>query len=59
MEAYLWLYPKVRKRILARIENPRRPRSYFAVLDRALHQAVSYRNVIGTRLGVPPAAGTT
>jgi nanoRNase/pAp phosphatase (c-di-AMP/oligoRNAs hydrolase) len=51
MEAYLSLYPKVRKTILARIEHPRLPRSYFAVLDRALHQAVCYRNVIGTRLG--------
>ncbi|HWR98640.1 MAG TPA: DHH family phosphoesterase [Candidatus Methanoperedens sp.] len=51
MAAYLWLYPKVRRRILARIEHPRLPRSYFAVLDRALHRAVSYRNVIGSRLG--------
>ncbi len=51
LESYLRLYPKVRKLIMARIENPRRPRSYFAVLDRALHQAISYRNVIGTRLG--------
>jgi len=51
LEAYVYLYPKVRKRILARIEHPRLPRSYFAVLDRALHQAVSYRNVIGSRLG--------
>jgi nanoRNase/pAp phosphatase (c-di-AMP/oligoRNAs hydrolase) len=51
MEAYLRLYPKVRKTILARIEHPRLPRSYFAVLDRALHRAVCYRNVIGSRLG--------
>ena len=51
LEAYVRLYPKVRKRILARIEHPRLPRSYFAVLDRALHRAVSHRNVIGTRLG--------
>jgi nanoRNase/pAp phosphatase (c-di-AMP/oligoRNAs hydrolase) len=51
LEAYLWLYPKVRRRILARIEHPRLPRSYFAVLDCALHRAVFYRNVIGTRLG--------
>ncbi len=51
MDAYLRLYPRVRKRILARIEHPRRPRSYFAVLDRALHRAVCYRNVIGSRLG--------
>jgi nanoRNase/pAp phosphatase (c-di-AMP/oligoRNAs hydrolase) len=51
LEAYLRLYPKVRKPILARIEHPRLPRSYFAVLDRALHRAVSYRNVIGSRLG--------
>lgn len=51
MEAYLRLYPRVRKRILARIEHPRLPRSYFRVLDRALHSAFSYRNVIGSRLG--------
>jgi nanoRNase/pAp phosphatase (c-di-AMP/oligoRNAs hydrolase) len=51
LEVYLRLYPKVRKTILARIEHPRLPRTYFAVLDRALHRAVSYRNVIGTRLG--------
>jgi nanoRNase/pAp phosphatase (c-di-AMP/oligoRNAs hydrolase) len=51
LEAYLWVYPKARKRILARIEHPRRSRSYFALIDRALHAAVSYRNVIGTRLG--------
>ena len=51
IESYLRLYPKVRKLILARIEHPRRPRAYFAVLDRALHQAVCYRNVIGSRLG--------
>jgi nanoRNase/pAp phosphatase (c-di-AMP/oligoRNAs hydrolase) len=58
LEAYLWLYPKVRKPILARIEHPRLPRSYFAVLDRALHRAVSYRNVIGTRLGEVEAPDT-
>lgn len=51
LEAYLRLYPKVRKRILARIEHPRLPRSYFAVLDRALHRAFFHRNVIGSRLG--------
>jgi len=51
LEAYLRIYPKVRKRILALIEHPRRPRSYFTVLDRALHKAVCYRNVIGSRLG--------
>jgi nanoRNase/pAp phosphatase (c-di-AMP/oligoRNAs hydrolase) len=51
LEAYLHLYPRVRKRILARIEHPRLPRSYFAVLDRALHRAFSHRNVIGSRLG--------
>jgi nanoRNase/pAp phosphatase (c-di-AMP/oligoRNAs hydrolase) len=37
--------------MLARIEHPRLPRSYFRVLDRALHSAFSYRNVIGSRLG--------
>ena len=51
LEAYLRLYPRVRKRILARIEHPRLPRAYFAVLDRALHRAVCHRNVIGSRLG--------
>ena len=51
LDAYLRLYPRVRKRILAQIEHPRLPRSYFALLDRALHRAFSYRNVIGSRLG--------
>lgn len=51
LEAYLRLFPLVRKRILARIEHPRLPRGYFTVLDRALHRAFSYRNIIGSRLG--------
>jgi len=45
------IYPRVRKRILARIEHPRLPRAYFLVLERALHRAFCYRNVIGSRLG--------
>ena len=51
LDAYLRLFPLLRKRVLARIEHPRLPRGYFTVLDRALHQAFSYRNVIGSRLG--------
>jgi nanoRNase/pAp phosphatase (c-di-AMP/oligoRNAs hydrolase) len=55
LDAYLRLYPRVRKRILAQIEHPRLPRSYFTLLDRALHRAFSYRNVIGSRLGAVEA----
>jgi nanoRNase/pAp phosphatase (c-di-AMP/oligoRNAs hydrolase) len=51
MEAYIWLYPRVSKRVLPRIEHPRLPRGYFTVLDRALHAAFFYRNLIGSRLG--------
>jgi nanoRNase/pAp phosphatase (c-di-AMP/oligoRNAs hydrolase) len=51
VRAYLGLFPLVQKKVLARIEHPRLPRSYFSAIDRALHRAFSYRNVIGSKLG--------
>jgi nanoRNase/pAp phosphatase (c-di-AMP/oligoRNAs hydrolase) len=51
VKAYLWLFPLVQKKVLARIEHPRLPRSYFSAIDRALHRAFYYRNVIGSKLG--------
>jgi nanoRNase/pAp phosphatase (c-di-AMP/oligoRNAs hydrolase) len=51
VRAYLGLFPMVQKKVLARIEHPRLPRSYFSAIDHALHHAFSYRNVIGSKLG--------
>jgi nanoRNase/pAp phosphatase (c-di-AMP/oligoRNAs hydrolase) len=51
VRAYLGLYPRVQKKVLAHIEHPRLPRSYFSAIDHALHHAFSYSNVIGSKLG--------
>ncbi len=51
VRAYLQLFPLVQKGVLARIEHPRLPRSYFSTIDTALHRAFYYRNVIGSKLG--------
>lgn len=51
VRAYIRLFPHVQKRILARIEHPRLPRSFFSAIDKALHRAFYYRNVIGSKLG--------
>jgi nanoRNase/pAp phosphatase (c-di-AMP/oligoRNAs hydrolase) len=51
VNAYLRLFPLVQKKVLAQIEHPRLPRSYFSAIDKALHRAFHYRNVIGSKLG--------
>lgn len=51
VQAYIKLFPQAQKSILAQIEHPRLPRSYFATIDAALHRAFSYRNVVGSKLG--------
>jgi len=51
VSAYLRLFPLVQKKVLAQIEHPRLPRSYFSAIDKALHRAFHYRNVIGSKLG--------
>jgi len=51
VEAYIRLFPLVQKKVLAQIEHPRVPRSYFSAIDTALHRSFYYRNVIGSRVG--------
>ncbi len=49
--AYLELFPKSNKKLLASIEHPRLPRDYFITLSHALHQTRVYKNAIATTLG--------
>ena len=51
IEAYLRIFPKANQRTLARIRHPKLPGYYFASLQKALANAFTYRNVIGSRLG--------
>lgn len=48
--AYIWLFTRVDRKLLARIENPTVPRSYFRHLQRALTKARVYGPVIVTDL---------
>ncbi|MBI4431877.1 MAG: DHH family phosphoesterase [Candidatus Omnitrophica bacterium] len=50
IKAYLSLFPKSNKKLLANIVHPRLPRDYYITLNRALHHSLLYRNVIATRL---------
>ncbi len=54
VHAYLAVYSRSSIRKLARIIHAKLPRSYFQTLARALHQAVSFRNVICAHLGDVP-----
>ena len=50
VRAYLGLYPRVQKKVLAQIEHPRVPRSYFSAIDTCTSsRSFYYRNVIGSR----------
>lgn len=49
--AYMNLFPKVNKQILAQIRNARLPREYLQLIQIGLHNSFTYKNVIGTRLG--------
>ena len=51
IEAYLRIFPKANQRTLSRIRHPKLPGYYFASLQKALANAFTYRNVIGSRLG--------
>ena len=50
-EAFLYLYPKANRRLLAKIERERLPRSYFATLAHALCRARIYDTAVLCRLG--------
>jgi nanoRNase/pAp phosphatase (c-di-AMP/oligoRNAs hydrolase) len=54
VRAYLAVYPHSSMRKLSRIIHAKLPRSYFATLAKALHQAVSFRNLICVHLGEVP-----
>ena len=51
IQAYLALFPKSNKKLLASIEHPRLPRDYFITINRALHHSFIYKNAIATSLG--------
>ncbi len=51
IQAYLALFPKSNKKLLASIEHPKLPRDYFTTLNRALHHSFIYKNAVTTSLG--------
>lgn len=51
IQAYLALFPKSNKKLLASIEHPKLPRDYFLTLNRALHHSFVYKNAAATSLG--------
>lgn len=51
IHAYLQLFPKSNKKLLASIEHPKLPIDHFVTLNRALHHSVVYKNAIATCLG--------
>ena len=44
--ALVWLFPRADKDLLARIRNPKLPRSYFAAFQNALTNAFLYRDAV-------------
>jgi nanoRNase/pAp phosphatase (c-di-AMP/oligoRNAs hydrolase) len=44
--ALVWLFPRADKDLLARIRNPKLPRSYFATFQNALTNAFLYRDAV-------------
>ncbi len=51
VEAYLQVYPKASKRKLAKIVNPKLPKSYFLLLQTALQNAKVFRHAAHVHLG--------
>ncbi len=51
IKAYLNLFPKSALKTLSRIKNPALSNQYYLELDKALHNAFVYRNIMGTKLG--------
>jgi nanoRNase/pAp phosphatase (c-di-AMP/oligoRNAs hydrolase) len=54
INAYLWLLKIANLKTLSHIQNPPRPRSFFATLSRAIQRAFVYKKVIGVHLGELP-----
>lgn len=51
VDAYLWLYPKVDKRMLGEIEHPEVPVRYFQLYYKAIERAKLYGTAVVTDLG--------
>jgi len=51
MNAYLFLYPWVRFRVLSKIENPELSRVHFKLFEQTIHNAKVYRDVIVSDVG--------
>ena len=51
IQAYLALFPKSNKKLLASIEHPRLPRDFFIALSLALHHSRIYKNAVASALG--------
>lgn len=51
IQAYLALFPKSNKKLLAQIEHPKLEREYFITLNRAMHHTKIYKNAVATSLG--------
>jgi len=52
VRAYMSLFSSANMRTLSKIEFPSLPRSYFVYIERALENAFTYRNIIGSQVGV-------
>lgn len=51
INAYLFVYPKANKRKLAKINNPKLTKTYFALLHTALQKAKVFRHLTHVHLG--------
>jgi nanoRNase/pAp phosphatase (c-di-AMP/oligoRNAs hydrolase) len=51
VEAYLWLFPRIDRAMLAEIEHPQVPLTYFRILNKALERGKIYGNMIVADLG--------
>jgi nanoRNase/pAp phosphatase (c-di-AMP/oligoRNAs hydrolase) len=51
IDAYLSVYPKANKRKLAKIYNPKLPKTYFTLLHTALQKAQLFRHLAHVHLG--------
>lgn len=51
VQAYLKLFPQCDTRLLARIQNPPRPRTFFTTLGKVLKRAFTTSSIIGAHLG--------
>jgi nanoRNase/pAp phosphatase (c-di-AMP/oligoRNAs hydrolase) len=51
MDAYLFLYPWVRFRVLSKIENPQLSRVHFKLFEQTIHNAMVYGDVVMSDVG--------